>query len=81
MTNAILKLEQVREIGNTTVSEIVGVLNTEVWHGLIEMVTCEKGRERENKPYTYLQEVVSEKERKTDTKAMRQMYDWHVLEL
>lgn len=65
MTNAILKLEQVREIGNPRMSEIVGVLNTEVWHGLIEMVTCEKGLERENEPYTYLQEVVSEKEKKS----------------
>lgn len=64
MKNHILKLQQVRKIGNARVSEIVGILNTVVWHGRIEMMTCEKGLERENKPCTYLWEVVSEKEKK-----------------
>lgn len=62
MKNYILKLQQVRKIGNARVGDI-GILNTVVWHGLIEMVTCAKGLEIENKPCTYLWEVVSEQEK------------------
>lgn len=73
MKKYILKLQQVRKIGNARVGDIVGFLNTVVWHGLIEMVTCAKGLETENKPCTFYGRWFQNK-KKTDTKAMRQMY-------
>lgn len=63
-------------------SERVGVLSRVIWHGFNEMVTSEKGLERgERTSHVHIYGRWCQEKKKNDTKSMRQLYGWHVLEI